>query len=76
MPRYFIRHRVGIWPTGGRKGSSSFLKKRTKKILPIKAPPPVGPFRPAAGRNEQKFFIFFKKEILPFLRQCISLYAG
>jgi hypothetical protein len=49
----------------GKKGSSSFLKKRTKKLLRVWAEP----IRRGRSQNEQKFFAsFFQKR-----RACLLL---
>jgi hypothetical protein len=48
------------------KASSSFLKKRTKKLLSVSGGislAHLNPRRPA--RNKSFLFLFFKKEILP-----------
>jgi hypothetical protein len=52
----------------GMKGSSCFLKKRTKRLLSVALR--SGPWRePPAEREIDKSFLvlFFKKELLPFL---------
>jgi hypothetical protein len=52
----------------GREGSGSFLKKRTKKLLPVGA-------RSFAGGTRQMdksfLLLFFKKEALPFMLQAL-----
>jgi hypothetical protein len=46
------------------EGSSSFLKKRTKKLLPVQCAPTFRPRQPI----EQKFFgSFFQKRTASFL---------
>jgi hypothetical protein len=49
----------------GEEGSSSFLKKRTKKLL---CPAPVARLDRSAGGGSKSFLLlFFKKEVLPSL---------
>jgi len=53
-----------------KEGSSSFLKKRTKKLLFIAVRiVPVLSFRRQGRRNKSFLLLFFKKEVLalPFL---------
>jgi hypothetical protein len=51
------------------QGSSSFLKKRTKKLLPVS---PAG--SRSLGSIAQKFFVsFFQKRNASLLRQCVAL---
>jgi hypothetical protein len=51
-----------------KKGSSSFLKKRTKKLLSVSAA--LGqPLSPTPGATDRSFLVlFFKKELLPSFR--------
>jgi hypothetical protein len=72
----FLLERDAPEEAGKRRGSSSFLKKEPKNFHLLGAPL-IGPFEPTAWQKEQKFFVsFFKKEMLPFLPWCVSLYAG
>jgi hypothetical protein len=50
------------------EGSSSFLKKRTKKLLSVLAA--LGqPLSPTPGATDKSFLVlFFKKELLPSFR--------
>jgi hypothetical protein len=57
------------------EGSRSFLKRRTKKLLPIKGSTRLAHLNRQLGTKSKSFlFLFFKKEIL--VRWCISFYAG
>jgi hypothetical protein len=64
----------------GRQASGrkrSFLKKRTKKLLSIEAiaRPNVLPWS-ELQKGKSFLFLFFKKEMLPFFTQWVSLKAG
>jgi hypothetical protein len=49
------------------EGSSSFLKKRTKKLLSVSAAPGL-PIEPNVALRSKSFLVlFFKKELLPSL---------
>jgi len=50
------------------KGSASFLKKRSKKLLFLPSFPTAGQFPyPAAGTGSKSFLLFFKQDVLAFL---------
>jgi hypothetical protein len=54
------------------EGSSSFLKKRTKKLLPVWAEP----VRRVGSQTIKSFLLlFFKKEVLPSLTQTTQTQA-
>jgi hypothetical protein len=50
------------WAGRGRKGSGSFLKKRTKKLFSIGCLPMA---TDCAPKGESFLVLFFKKELLP-----------
>jgi hypothetical protein len=50
-----------------KEGSSSFLKKRTKKLLPLAGSTQfANPRRPLAASSKSFLLLFFKKEVLPY----------
>jgi hypothetical protein len=59
---------------GKREESSSFLKKRTKKLLIIQVS--AAQVRRASQLNKSFLFLFFKKEMLPNFLQYINICAA